>query len=115
MIQDAMKDDPNDSHESDDSSDEKPLPDLNENMNFREKMGEFMNYVGPGFLISIACLDPGNLGGDIAVGQQTRFRLFWILILAHVLCYIYQALSLRIGTIRAQLRMCSKTGYRKSL
>lgn len=37
----------------------------------------FWNYVGPGFLIAIACLDPGNLAGDIAAGQHSQLRLVW--------------------------------------
>lgn len=65
----------------------------------RLRMSEFMNYVGPGFLITIACLDPGNLSGDMAVGQLTRYRLTWILILSHILCYIYQSISLTIGCV----------------
>lgn len=66
---------------------------------FRKKMSEFLNYVGPGFLITIACLDPGNLSGDIAVGQLTRYRLTWILVLSHIMCYIYQSISLTIGCV----------------
>ena len=60
---------------------------------------QFIKFAGPGFLISIACLDPGNLSGDIAIAQQTRFRLFWVLILAHVMAYVYQSISLTLSMI----------------
>ena len=43
---------------------------------------KLMHYVGPAFLIAMACLDPGNLSGDIAVGQMTEFRLLWLLIIS---------------------------------
>ena len=103
---------------SPDSGPENDITDNNEGpqrTGFRAKLAEFLNYVGPGFLISIACLDPGNLAGDIAVGQQTRFRLFWVLVLAHILCYLYQNLALRIGIFFPKKRLCFKTRYLHSL
>ena len=54
-------------------------------------------YIGPAFLIAMACLDPGNLSGDIAVGQKTNFRLLWLLVISGLLCYYYQSLALTIG------------------
>ena len=63
----------------------------------KEKMLEFFKFVGPGFLISIACLDPGNLSGDIAVGQSTGFRLYWLLLISHVMCYYIQIMAVTIG------------------
>lgn len=62
------------------------------------KTPSIMNYVGPSFLIAIACLDPGNLSGDIAVGQKTDYRLLWLLILSGFFCYFYQSLALTLGT-----------------
>ena len=58
---------------------------------------KLMHYVGPAFLIAMACLDPGNLSGDIAVGQMTEFRLLWLLIISGILCYHYQSLALTVG------------------
>lgn len=52
---------------------------------------------GPGFLVSIACLDPGNLAGDIAIAQETRVRLLWVVILAHGLAFVYQSMAVTIG------------------
>ena len=58
---------------------------------------KLINYIGPAFLIAIACLDPGNLSGDIAVGQKTNFRLLWLLVISGILCYYYQSLALTVG------------------
>lgn len=78
-----------------------------ENLTLKQKLADFFKFVGPGFLISIACLDPGNLSGDIAVGQATRFRLFWLLILSHVMCYYFQTVAVSIGTyLSLILRLC---------
>lgn len=39
-------------------------------------------YLGPGFLISMAYLDPGNLAGDLDAARYGGYRLLWILFLA---------------------------------
>lgn len=58
---------------------------------------QFFKYVGPAFLISMAILDPGNISGDIALGQMTGFRLLWLLVVAGVLCYQYQSIAIKLG------------------
>lgn len=76
--------------------------------NKKRMQSKFMKYVGPAFLIAMACLDPGNLSGDIAVGQKTDFRLLWLLIISGVLCYYYQSLALTVGiyTQRDLAQLC---------
>jgi natural resistance-associated macrophage protein len=39
-------------------------------------------FVGPGFLISMAYLDPGNLAGDLEAAVSAGYRLLWVLFLA---------------------------------
>ena len=57
----------------------------------------FLSYICPAFLISMAVLDPGNISGDIALGQKTDFRLLWLLIVSGILCYEYQSLAIKVG------------------
>ena len=66
-------------------------------MNLRNFDKKFFRYVGPAFLISMAILDPGNISGDIALGQKTGFRLLWLLVVAGVLCYEYQSIAIKLG------------------
>jgi NRAMP (natural resistance-associated macrophage protein)-like metal ion transporter len=63
----------------------------------KEPKQNMIYYIGPAFLIAMACLDPGNLSGDIAVGQKTNYRLLWLLIISGLLCYYFQSLALTIG------------------
>ena len=46
---------------------------------FRFSCQKLMLYVGPGFLMSIAYLDPGNIAGDLAAGMQGNYKLIWVL------------------------------------
>lgn len=49
-------------------------------------------FTGPGFLMSIAYLDPGNLESDLQAGAQAGYQLLWVLFWA---------------TLMGLVRMCS--------
>lgn len=54
-------------------------------------------FTGPGFLMSIAFLDPGNLEGDLQAGAIAGYSLLWLLLWATVMGLMIQLLSARIG------------------
>eukprot|EP01119_Soliformovum_irregulare_P015574 TRINITY_DN4394_c0_g1_i1.p1 TRINITY_DN4394_c0_g1~~TRINITY_DN4394_c0_g1_i1.p1 ORF type:complete len:565 (-),score=117.90 TRINITY_DN4394_c0_g1_i1:40-1542(-) len=55
--------------------------------------------MGPGFLISIAYIDPGNFATDIQAGAQFNFRFIWVLVFATTLGLFLQVLSARLGMV----------------
>eukprot|EP00887_Chlorella_sp_A99_P000444 scaffold17.g444.t1 len=46
----------------------------------------FCFFVGPGLLMSVAYLDPGNLQADVSAGAQTGFSLLWWFALVSLVC-----------------------------
>ncbi|KAF3784734.1 Metal transporter [Nymphaea thermarum] len=54
-------------------------------------------FAGPGFLMSIAFLDPGNLEGDLQAGAVAGYSLMWLLTWATAVGLIIQLLSARLG------------------
>lgn len=54
-------------------------------------------FTGPGFLMSIAFLDPGNLEGDLQAGAIAGYSLLWLLLWATVMGLLVQLLSARLG------------------
>ncbi|KAF3794279.1 Metal transporter [Nymphaea thermarum] len=54
-------------------------------------------FTGPGFLMSIAFLDPGNLEGDLQAGAIAGDSLLWLLLWATVMGLMIQLLSARLG------------------
>ncbi|CAN4122599.1 unnamed protein product [Withania somnifera] len=54
-------------------------------------------FTGPGFLMSIAFLDPGNLEGDLQAGAIAGYSLLWLLLWATIMGLMIQLLSARIG------------------
>jgi len=56
-------------------------------------------YTGPGWLMSMAYLDPGNLTSDLQQGAYTQYQLLWVLWWSTVAGWILQVLSARIGVV----------------
>lgn len=56
-------------------------------------------FSGPGFLMSIAYLDPGNIESDLQSGVAANFKLLWVLLWATVLGLLMQRLAARLGTV----------------
>lgn len=54
-------------------------------------------FTGPGFLMSIAFLDPGNLEGDLQAGAIAGYSLLWLLLWATAMGLLVQLLSARLG------------------
>uniref|UniRef100_A0A8D2ITZ9 Natural resistance-associated macrophage protein 1 n=1 Tax=Varanus komodoensis TaxID=61221 RepID=A0A8D2ITZ9_VARKO len=56
-------------------------------------------FTGPGFLMSIAYLDPGNIESDLQCGAVAGFQLLWVLFWATVLGLLCQRLAIRLGVV----------------
>ncbi|XAR58149.1 hypothetical protein NMG60_11026550 [Bertholletia excelsa] len=58
---------------------------------------KFMGYVGPGVLVSVAYLDPGNLETDLQAGADDKYELLWIVLLGLTFALIIQSRSANLG------------------
>ena len=69
-----------------------------------------MSFVGPGFLMSIAFLDPGNIAGDMSAGVQGKYSLIWTLLWATCYGLYVQTMSARLGTVtrRSLAKVCAE-------
>ncbi|XP_071686866.1 metal transporter Nramp3.2-like [Rutidosis leptorrhynchoides] len=56
-------------------------------------------FTGPGFLMSVAFLDPGNLEGDLQAGAVSGYSLLWLLLWSTAMGLLIQLLSCRIGVV----------------
>uniref|UniRef100_A0A672ZM51 Solute carrier family 11 member 2 n=1 Tax=Sphaeramia orbicularis TaxID=375764 RepID=A0A672ZM51_9TELE len=56
-------------------------------------------FTGPGFLMSIAYLDPGNIESDLQSGAKAGFKLLWVLLVATIIGLLLQRLAARLGVV----------------
>lgn len=60
-------------------------------------------FTGPGFLMSIAYLDPGNIQSDLQSGTVAQFKLLWVLMWATILGLLMQRLAARLGVVTGNI------------
>ena len=85
---------------------EVPLDDENGKFSFRTLWA----FTGPGFLMSIAYLDPGNIESDLQSGTVAEYKLLWVLMWATLLGLLVQRLALRLGVVTGKhlAELCHK-------
>ena len=54
---------------------------------------------GPGLLVAVGYMDPGNWATDIEAGSRYGMALLWMVLLSSVAAMLLQVLSLRLGLI----------------
>ncbi|KAI8074719.1 natural resistance-associated macrophage protein-domain-containing protein [Gongronella butleri] len=56
-------------------------------------------YIGPGFMIAVGYLDPGNWSVDMEGGSRFGYKLLFVILLSNLMAIFLQNLSIRLGTI----------------
>lgn len=59
----------------------------------------YAHFVGPGFLVAVAYIDPGNYATDISAGQSVQYGLLFIVLLSNVFAIVLQSLSIKLGAV----------------
>lgn len=57
----------------------------------------FLAFVGPGYMVSVGYMDPGNWATDIAGGARFGYTLLSVILLSNLIAILLQALSARLG------------------
>ena len=60
-------------------------------------LGEDGSFAGPGSLVAVGYIDPGNWATDIAGGARYGYALLSVIVLANLLAMFLQTLALRLG------------------
>jgi manganese transport protein len=58
-----------------------------------------LRMAGPGLLVSVGYMDPGNWATDIEAGSRFGFELLWVVCGSSVAAMLLQTLSLRLGLV----------------
>ncbi len=56
-------------------------------------------FMGPGYMVSVGYMDPGNWATDIAGGAQFGYALLFVIMLSNLMAILLQALSARLGIV----------------
>jgi len=71
-------------------------------------------YFGPGVLVSVAYMDPGNWGTDLQGGAQFKYGLLWVVGMASLMAIFLQLIAARVGIATGRdLAQCCHDWYPK--
>src|ERR1700749_3455664 len=70
-----------------------------------------LGFLGPGFLIAVSYMDPGNWATDIAGGSRFGYTLLFVVMASNLMAILLQSLSLKLGvaTERDLAQLCRET------
>ncbi len=73
-----------------------------------------LGFIGPGFLISVGYMDPGNWATDIAGGSRFGYTLLFVIMASNLMAILLQSLSLKLGiaTDRDLAQLCRESTSR---
>jgi manganese transport protein len=57
----------------------------------------FFAFAGPGYLVSVGYMDPGNWATDLAGGAKFGYALLWVILLSNLTAMFLQTLCVRLG------------------
>ncbi len=63
------------------------------------RQSEFLRYLGPGFLVTVGFIDPGNWATNIEGGARFGYSLLWVIVLSTLMLILLQSISARIGIV----------------
>jgi manganese transport protein len=69
-------------------------------------------FSGPGYMVSVGYMDPGNWATDIAGGSKFGYTLLSVIMLSNLMAILLQALAARLGIVTGRdLAQACRDGY----
>src|SRR5947209_11581906 len=65
----------------------------------RITLRRLLAFAGPGFLVAVGYMDPGNWATDIAAGSRFNYTLLSVIFSSNLLAILLQSLSLKLGIV----------------
>ena len=56
-------------------------------------------FTGPGYIVAVGYMDPGNWATDLAGGSRYGYGLLWIIVASSLMAMLLQALSAKLGIV----------------
>ncbi|MCB1152596.1 Nramp family divalent metal transporter [bacterium] len=78
------------------------LPEVHSSVRVPEGAGfwrKLLAYSGPGLMVSVGYMDPGNWATDLAGGARFGYRLLSVVMISNLMAMLLQHLSLKLGIV----------------
>ena len=81
-----------------------------------ETLRRLLAFIGPGYLVAVGYMDPGNWATDLAGGSAFGYTLLSVILLSNLMAILLQSLAARLGIATGQdLAQACRAHYRPSV
>jgi len=75
---------------------------------------KILAFAGPGYLVAVGYMDPGNWATDLAGGSQFGYRLLTVILISNLMAILLQGLSAKLGIVTGRdLAQACRDNYSK--
>jgi len=60
---------------------------------------KMLAFAGPGYLVAVGYMDPGNWATDLAGGAQFGYSLLWVIMMSNLMAILLQHLCIKLGVV----------------
>lgn len=78
------------------------LPEVFSSISIPKKSGfwrKYLAFAGPGLMVAVGYMDPGNWATDIAGGSQFGYTLLSVILISNIFAMVLQHLSVKLGVV----------------
>jgi manganese transport protein len=78
------------------------LPESNSTVSVPQGLGfwrKLFAFSGPGYLVAVGYMDPGNWATDLAGGSRFNYTLLSVIMISNLMAILLQSLALRLGIV----------------
>ena len=77
---------------------------------------KLLSFGGPGYLVAVGYMDPGNWATDLAGGAQFGYSLLYVILLSNLMAVLLQGLSSKLGIVTGRdLAQACRDAYPKRM
>ncbi|KAK9717843.1 Manganese transporter smf1 [Basidiobolus ranarum] len=71
---------------------------------------KLLSFIGPGYMVAVGYMDPGNWATDLSGGSQFGYSLLFVILLSNIMAVLLQTLCIRLGVVTGcdLAQMCKK-------
>src|SRR5438552_5145412 len=60
---------------------------------------KLLAFAGPGFLVAVGYMDPGNWATDLAAGSRYNYTLLSVIMISNLMAVLLQSLAVKLGVV----------------
>src|SRR6201988_444052 len=60
---------------------------------------KLLAFAGPGFLVAVGYMDPGNWATDLAGGSKYNYSLLFVIMISNLMAILLQTLAIKLGVV----------------